>query len=274
VIAVPLILRKPAQKMVQDPTLPQKNPELDVSCALAPQPCVPDMDTCKKCGDQWSCQTIKESENLYGLSGSFCLLSHPTSLCSTTSTDSNNRIPGQLRWLGWGGVEVQDWECTCPFSRFYPMDINSGGCVRSAEVCAGGTWTYPCVRDAVGGCSPLTDQEKQSYIGSDMFSFGHCECPPGQRVKLDEHTGVPKCVQDQCKTGLPCTDVCPGTQTCVQNMCVGGCVADEDCGDAGQCENGVCLWGKWQPNNVAPYLFGQCVCPIGCSGVGDFCVCN
>lgn len=222
-----------------------------------------------------------------------CLPEKPVTRCMQPSTNPNERVPGSWRWTGWMGTNKQAWTCACPYASFYPMDTTpnadtAGACLRSSNVCRGGTWTYPCKHPIrcdsttcsldLDSCETLTPDERNALVGADMWEFGHCACKPGDRVELDASTGVPICVPDTCSTLLRCTETtpCPGSATCVAGSCVratSSCTEDSDCGDAGTCLEGTCTWGKWRTLPIVPYVFGACECPRACVSRGTRCEC-
>lgn len=263
-------------------------------CGAQPVACnLADVASCSACGDGWACTAVEANDTDYGVEGSFCLPEKPVTRCMQPSTNPNERVPGSWRWTGWMGTNKQAWTCACPYASFYPMDTTpnadtAGACLRSSNVCRGGTWTYPCKHPIrcdsttcsldLDSCETLTPDERNALVGADMWEFGHCACKPGDRVELDASTGVPICVPDTCSTLLRCTETtpCPGSATCVAGSCVratSSCTEDSDCGDAGTCLEGTCTWGKWRTLPIVPYVFGACECPRACVSRGTRCEC-
>ncbi len=254
-------------------------------------------NTCGMCGEDWSCQSVTKNDTDYGVEGSFCLPKKPTSACTQVPVDSNERMQGVWRWQGWGGVNLQKWECSCPYPNFYPMDtsggISAGACKKSSNLCRGGTWTYPCERPVVctnpadpstcaldiNACANLTPEKRDALLGANVLAYGRCECADGDRLTMDGATGMPECVADTC-TATPSCDAetpCPGGASCVNGFCAratSSCDKDQDCGKGGVCEaNGTCSWGHWKTLPIPPYVFGQCECPQNCRSMGSLCVC-
>ena len=221
----------------------------------------------------------------FGIEGNFCLPSKPTTACTQVPTDPNARMQGVWRWGGWAGVNVQGWECACPYPSFYPMDttpdsISRGACKKSSALCRGGTWTYPCEREGEGDgpCAPLTAEETAELVGADVLAYGKCECEEGDRLSMGG-AGVPVCVKDTCSATPGCDEStpCPGGASCVAGTCVtstSSCEEDVDCGVGGRCnDDGKCSWGHWKAHDSAPWTFGECQCPESCHSVGTMCAC-
>jgi len=267
-----------------------RNP-LTLECGAEPIECNENIpNSCERlCGDEWTCTHITPSESNYGVEGSFCLPRKPAdddvsnAACTHVPLDPNQQMAGVWRWRGWEGVNVKNWTCSCPYPRFYSMDTQDGRCKKSSQLCRGGTWTYPCVRNATGdGCMTLTPEEQEEYQGADVLNYGMCECPTGQHVQLNGATGLPECVEDTCSVLPSCSadTPCPGNATCGNDgKCVlstSSCTSHEDCGKGGQCDSvtGTCTWGYWKPYASALYVFGSCECPETCKSLGAYCVCD
>lgn len=274
----------PDPHTIAPPTPPPSN----VACGAEPFVCnVTDpLQTCTQhCGDGWRCTQVETNDTDFGVEGSFCLPTKPTTACTQLPTDSNERMQGVWRWTGWAGVNVQNWECACPYPAFYPMDMgtgtSAGACKKSSSLCRGGTWTYPCKRnpeDPAEITCELSTEEKNALQGADVLTHGQCACEDGDRVALDG--GLPVCVPDTCAVLPRCDDdtPCPGGASCgTDGTCVrasSSCATDEECGKSGRCgDDGSCTWGHWKPAPVVPYVFGECECPDGCASVGSFCTC-
>lgn len=278
-----------------------------VSCDTGPG--APPSYCASMCGsDGWACQSVARHETQHGVEGTFCLPMKPTlstasfpgsTLCSSepvAPAQTADKMNGTLRWHGWNGgargLDHQAWTCACPFPNYYPMDLVSGKCVRSSQVCAGGSWAYPCIWDGGGDGAPprcgeqLTETEVSQLEGVAPSTHGMCTCPPGFRVASHPKLGVPQCVPDTCVVEPWCdtSSSCPGGATCVHNTCVASsssCNEDEDCGPAGQCKsNGRCSWGMWRPLTTSPggasngnntTGSGVCVCPPGATSIGSVC---
>ena len=272
--------------------------ESTLACGRAPITCnLNTPETCHACGEQWTCQSVEANDTDFGVEGSFCLPQKPTTACTQLPTDSNERMQGVWRWQGWAGVNVQKWECACPYPSAYPMDMSagssSGACKKSSQLCRGGTWTYPCQRTVacsdpsnpstcaldVHTCEALTPDERDALLGADVLQYGLCACEDGHRLAMAPTTGLPVCVKDTCGVTPSCDGVatCPGGASCVNGRCAratSSCTIDKDCGAGGRCEsNGTCTWGHWKTLPVAPYVFGECECPERCESVGSLCVC-
>jgi len=289
-----LILR---QRRTAPHTLSHDTPRLaDISpsvsspsmeCGSTPVLCnPPDASRCADtCGDGWTCTSVEPNDTDFGVQGNFCLPSKPTTACTQLPTDSNERMQGVWRWTGWSGVNVQGWDCACPYPAFYPMDttagsISHGACKKSSQLCRGGVWNYPCVSSSPSSpCAPLSDDERAALVGSDVLTYGRCECEEGDRLSMDTSSGLPVCVPDTCTASPRCdaAQACPGNASCVNGMCsrsTSQCEQDEDCGTGGSCEaDGRCIWGKWKVHNISPYVFGECECPESCHSVGTRCAC-
>ncbi len=255
-----------------------------VSCGASAVTCsLTAPNACTDCGDGWTCQRVDANDTDYGVDGTFCLPTKPASACTQTPVDSNERMPGVWRWTGWAGVNVQGWECACPSPRFYPMDTgggtSAGACKKSAALCVGGDWTYPCRRSESDPsvCDPLSDEQRDALLGSDVMQNGLCRCHEGDRLSMDTSTGLPVCVPDTCDAVPRCSadSPCPGGAACMRGRCVRAsstCDEDVDCGKSGECTSGVCTWGRWR---AYPGLgvFGECDCPESCASVGSLCSC-
>lgn len=282
------------------------------TCGDVPVECDPtSLDSCASCGGEFVCTDVGPNDTDYDIEGTYCLPAKPSSACAQLPLDSNQRMQGRLRWTGWAGVNIQDWECTCPYPQYYPMDTTAGGasvgaCKRSSALCRNGVWTYPCKRpiDANGqivpdACESISDEEAAALVGSDPLQNGLCSCDnvpcgsnedcagtcvngfcTGQRLSMNSTSGLPECVPDTCQVSAPCTvggASCPGGAVCVGGYCASPsstCTSDVDCGVGGQCSpSGTCSWGKWKVLPVAPYVFGTCECPAGCESRGSVCMC-
>jgi len=296
-----LVLRppraRPAPVVPLDHTIP---PNFEVGrsmCGMAPIPCnLNAPSSCDACGDGWTCSSVGANDTDFGVEGSFCLPARPTSACTQMAVDTNERMPGVWRWSGWAGVNVQKWECACPYPTFYPMDTTSGStsagaCKRSSDVCRGGTWTYPCKHPThctnpndptsctldLDACMPLSQAARDAVVGEDVLKNGQCKCADGDRLAMAG--GLPVCVRDTCTATPPCTPAtpCPGNASCVDGTCArltSSCETNQDCGKGGVCENdGTCTWGHWSTLPLSPYVFGECDCPDGCYSVGSLCAC-
>lgn len=256
-----------------------------IPCSLANPEC--------ECG--FVCTDVQANDTDHGVEGTYCLPPKPEeSKCAQVPEDASVHMQGALRWTGWAGYDVQDWECACPYPRFYPMGPD-GKCTRSLELCRHGTWNYPCEQVVVDGKVTTTCGEG-GVAGADPLQHGMCSCDnvacnddadcagtcvegvcAGQRLGLSS-TGVPECVEDTCRVSVPCTASaeCPGGARCEREFCdesTSTCVADEDCGPGGVCASNKCRWGVWGLAATKPYVFGSCKCPEGCKSQGTICRC-
>ena len=265
-------------------------------CSIEPVPCdMANVASCSACNNPgYTCTNVGANDTDYNIEGTFCLPAKPTTACTAPALDPSSRMQGQYRWTGWAGVHVQDWSCSCPYPRLYPMDSTSGSltegaCKRSSDLCRGGVWDFPCRRDPTDPsvCEELTPEEEAELVGSDPLQYGMCSCDNmpcstnlecasgvcgdagvcvGQRVGMNSRTGLPECVRDTCSLTLTCdvaTD-CPASASaeCVDGRCQKQCVYDDECGEGGRCGGGgECVWGVWAVHNVSPYVFGECVLP-------------
>jgi hypothetical protein len=311
ILVIGLLLLRPKlrkSRSVQDTSagqdiVPQQG-VTDESCGSAPIPCsLADPNACSAC-EGFVCTNVSANDTNYNVEGSFCLPPKPVSACTQVPLDPNSRMQGKLRWTGWAGVDVQAWDCSCPYPRYYPMDttsgsVSEGACKRSSALCRHGTWKYPCKRRVVNGvidptsCEDLTEEETRSLVGSDPLMNGLCSCDDvpctsshdcagdcvdgvcvGQRLSMNPRSGLPECVVDTCPTNIKCTDatVCPGGAECQGGMCQQPvCDVDAECGPSGTCVSGRCTWGKWEISPDPPYVFGKCACPYGAESTGAFC---
>ena len=199
------------------------------ACGAEPVQCsLTNPSDCRQCGDGWVCTQVGMDDTDFQVEGSFCLPQKPSSACTAPSTDPAQRMHGRYRWTGWGGVNVQNWECACAYPRFYNLNTTagsatSGACKRSGELCRHGIWKYPCKR--VPGnpteCMDLSSEEEDALVGSDPLNNGVCDCTnvpcnsnadcasrrcidgicEGQRLGVDSATGIPRCVADTCPQG-------------------------------------------------------------------------
>jgi len=265
-------------------------PLLDASsgCGDTAVPCSLDKPECE-CG--FVCTSVDSNDTDYGVEGMYCLPpKHIESACAQVPEDPSVHMQGKLHWTGWTGYDVQDWECACPYSRYYPMGPD-GKCTRSSELCRYGNWKYPCKQVVVDG--KVTNQCEGGVVGSDPMQNGMCSCDnvtcnddedcagtcvdgvcTGQRLGLSD-TGIPECVKDTCRVSVPCKkhDDCPGKSECENEYCASTCTVDEDCGSGGVCTSGKCEWGVWKLSDIKPYVFGTCECPEGCKSKGTICQC-
>lgn len=246
------------------------------------------------CGCGFVCTQVGPGDTDFGAQGTYCLPPKPAeSKCGQEAVDTSMHMQGKLHWSGWHGVNVQQWKCACPYPLYYPMDPGTGRCTRSAELCRGGTWTYPLRRKVVDG----TVTYEEGVAGSDPLQNGVCSCDNvacntdedcagkcmngtcvDQRLSMNPDTGLPECVKDTCRVALPCKEdtPCPGGATCKGGFCdesTSSCPDDATCGPGGECVNGRCKWGKWSLFSEPPYLFGECECPDGCTATGTVCRC-
>lgn len=263
-----------------------------VACSLA------DPQSCAGCGES-VCTPVGANDTDYNVEGTFCLPPKPVSACTQAPADPNSRMQGKLRWTGWAGVNVQAWDCACPYPQYYPMDTSSGGvsgaCKRSSALCRNGNWRYPCKRPEGDptSCEALSPEESAALVGSDPLMNGLCSCDDvpctgnqdcagicvdgvcaGQRLSMNPRSGLPECVVDTCSATIKCNDTCPGGARCEGGVCqqsTSVCGVDADCGKAGTCADGRCSWGKWEVSPTPPYVFGKCACPDGSESTGAFC---
>lgn len=280
----------------------------NTQCGTNPIPCDPsDSRSCATCDEGFVCTNVESNDTDHDIEGTFCLPQKPSSACSQLPTDTNARMQGTSRWTGWGGINVQQWDCACPYPQYYPMDttaqgLSSGACKRSSALCRNGVWKYPCKRPEVNGvvsvneCEVLSDEESAKLVGSDPLQNGLCSCDNvpcvdgadcagncvdgvcvGQRLSMNSTSGLPECVPDTCEATISCTDSCPGGASCVGGKCepsTSTCNTDVDCGEGGVCNGGKCLWGVWETSPTPPYVFGNCVCPATCNSKGSVCICE
>lgn len=286
--AVPAAVNLPVQTAAIQPHVCGSSA---VACNLA------DPSACAGC-EGFVCTSVSKNDTDFNIEGTYCLPPKPASACMQIPQDPNSRMQGKLHWTGWAGVNVQDWECSCPYPKYYPMDtsvgVSSGACKRSSSLCRNGRWQYPCKRAADGTCEELSASESAALVGSDPFMNGQCSCDDvpcvdntdcagscidgvcaGQRLSMSA-SGLPECVVDTCGTSIACNNAttCPGSAACVGGVCqeaTSVCTDDADCGPSGTCD-GKCRWGKWKVNPVPPYVFGSCVCPDGYVSSGSSCV--
>jgi hypothetical protein len=123
------------------------------------------------------------------------------------------------------------WTCACEYSKYYPMNMNTGQCDQNAALCQGGRWQFPCVPDGLGGCKPPSVND----VKSDPQVNGRCFC---QDVKCmnnsDCVTKCQMCTGMQCEQDSDCQGYvnCGLTATC--NTTTGTCVGPP------QSTGGVC----------------------------------
>lgn len=248
-IGIPIILKKAQtnQVVTAAATLRTTSPSAqpNSTCGNEPRPCSSNTQ-CATCGEGWTCTDVSGEDTVYNVSGRYCLPARAETLCTQASEDPSVRIPGRLRWVGWMGSDVQQWECVCD-TLGYPMDTSTGGCFRSSNLCRNGTWTY-------------TDPDLPVWSG------GTCECGPGKHVMNNASTGLPECVDDTCGVAVPCKDTPCTVGNCVNGLCVAPCETDEACGVGGACIRGLCTWGVWDNSS------GTCQCPAGYRQAGQYCV--
>lgn len=273
-------------------------------CSAEKMPCqMTTPGSCEQCGDDWVCTHVDSNDTDHDIEGDYCLPVKPSSACAHAPTNPTERMQGQFKWTGWSGVNVQDWECSCPYPRFYPMDttpdsLTHGACKRSSALCRHGTWNYPCVRKDGTTCEELSDEETAALVGSDPLQYGMCSCENvpcnddddcagncvdgvcvGQRLGMNTINGLPECMVDTCTARVMCGPgtPCPGGALCVSGVCsesTSSCDTDTDCGVSGTCTSSKCSWGKWKALETPPYVFGLCECPNGCESIGSVCLCT
>ena len=273
------------------------------ACGADAVPCdLADPYSCEGCGETFRCTSVGANDTDYNVEGAFCMPAKPVSACSRVPQDPSQHMQGKLHWTGWAGVDVQTWDCACPYPRYYPMDTSAdspstGACKRSSALCRHGTWTYPCKRSETdpGSCQPLTPEQTTELVGSDPLMNGRCSCDNvpcsgdqdcagacvdgvcvGQRLGMNPSSGLPECVPDTCGATIPCNDdtPCPGGARCEGGVCQESsstCASDSDCGVAGRCAQGRCAWGHWEVLPEPPYVFGRCACPPGTQASGSTC---
>ena len=300
VIGLLLIPKKknfPAPDSTLGPTIHPVQNITTTSCGSSAVHCdLNDPNSCSDC-DGFVCTNVGSNDTDYDIEGTYCLPAKPISACTQVPTDPNYRMQGKLHWTGWSGVNVQAWDCSCPYPRYYPMDTSQGAslgaCKRSPSLCRHGTWQYPCKRSPDGTCEQLSPSESAALVGSDPLMNGMCSCDnvpctshddcagncvdgvcAGQRLSMNS-SGIPECVVDTCGVSIACETTCPGSARCVGGVCqesTSVCSNDADCGPGGTCTTGKCRWGKWELHNTPPYVFGTCACPDGYVSSGTSCV--
>ena len=315
-----------------------------VNCEQQAFPCVTGTD-CNKCNSTssstlFSCQAVTaEQSAATGIAGDFCLPVKPNNFCASELAEVCDpsvsgtcaRAPGTWFWEGWKNVEAQAWTCGCEYGNYYPINMNTGACEKSAELCRGGTWQYPCARTTATGaaCHANTVSDRHlELLGADPATHGVCTCTDALCTRnADCVTECLKCRNRPCAHDGDCSQWCNGG-TCVKGACVGtdlkmgtcvdqrtvlngtlgiptcgadlckvqctstSCSTATDCANACQrgdaergvpaptCVRGLCTGknlsdnGHWVPNtDVAPYVYGTCACPPGCTSTGAACIC-
>lgn len=231
----------------------------EAACGVSPRECASDGD-CQKCGSTvpFTCQTITEDDNKWGLSGRFCLPVQAIDNCVVVPGPDkyNERIPGVHFWEGWAEVQTQGWSCACEYPAYYPPALDaeeSGACKKNTELCKYGQWIYPCKPNPVtpDKCLELSDDEKRELVGSSPLEYGRCMCE-----------------------NVPCTD----NVECASSLCVDGVCARQRTGLDPRTGLPVCVpdtcqpYGKWVSENKPPYAYGRCVCSAGSIDTGYGCV--
>jgi hypothetical protein len=263
------------------------------SCSQTPTPCKVNED-CNVCssGIEFTCQSISASENSTGVSGTFCLPTKPTSDCMPLGeVSSDDQIPGQWHWSGWGDVETQGWSCVCGWPSFYPQST-SGACMRSSEICSGTGWQYPCLRDPEDpsrcldlSCQTAADCPQASGMICDnnecvlprVTCTSVLDCGTADNKCSQYASGGASCTKDtDCPTGVACDTAegqCTPNDTVISQLCGQACVPDpfssgtgKTCLSNSDCNPGVeCIGNKC---NISKQKYCANVCN---SGAGNIC---
>jgi hypothetical protein len=217
------------------------------ACGAEAVACDPtDPATCAAC-DGFVCTTVGTNDTNYDIEGSYCLPPQPQNACAQVPTNNSDRMQGVQRWVGWAGVNVQNWQCDCPYPQYYPMDttgtsVDMGACKRSSALCRNGSWTYPCVRklDENGEvipdqCAELSAEEEARLAGSDPLQNGMCACDNVACGGDSDCAG--QCVDGVCKNQRLSMNAVTGLPECVPDTCL----------------------GNWEILPIAPYIYGHCV---------------
>lgn len=249
-----IVLSNKSQPPPPTSDMPTVKPDLSSNqvgtgvCGASAVECDPtDPNACDGCGDAgFVCTAVSGNDTNYDIEGTYCLPAKPQTACSQPAVNNSERMQGVERWVGWAGVNVQNWQCDCAYPQYYPMDtgvgVESGACKRSSALCRHGTWTYPCVRrvDALGvvipdQCEDITPEEEARLVGSDPLQNGLCSCE-----------------------NVPCTSDSECAGSCVDGVCQGQRLSMNTASGVPECVPDTCV-GKWEIFPTAPYIYGHCV---------------
>ena len=217
------------------------------TCGAQAVECDPtDPLACAGCDDGFVCTSVGANDTNYDIEGTYCLPAKPQNACSQVPLDNSDRMQGVHRWVGWAGVNVQNWQCDCPYPQYYPMDTtttaDTGACKRSSALCRNGSWTYPCVRklDDDGNvipdqCEEISAEEESRLAGSDPLQNGLCSCDNVACVADSDCAG--RCVDGVCQNQRLSMNATTGLPECVPDTCL----------------------GHWEVLPTPPYIYGRCV---------------
>lgn len=216
-----------------------------MSCGASPVPCATDGD-CVKCNGNipFVCSQLNETDT-----NKYCLPEKPTNQCGDNAGPGQyaHTIPGQYVWQGWQDVETQAWTCDCEYPRYYPQDPATGQCVKSAALCAYGTWHYPCI----GTICELSPENERKLVGTPPLQNGYCDCS-NTACTTDADCASNVCAGGVCQYQRLALDPKTAMPTCVKDTCA--------------------PFGKWKDNGKPPYTYGYCECGQGSVNVGNACV--
>jgi len=217
-------------------------------CGAEAIPCNPsEQGACDACGEGFVCTDVGTNDTNYNIEGTYCLPVKPDTACYNVPVDHSEHMQGRFRWVGWAGVNVQNWQCDCPYPQYYPMDttpssVDEGACKRSSALCRNGVWKYPCVRkvDPLGNvvvdeCEDLSKEEEAALAGSDPLVNGMCSCD-----------------------NVPCVDDGDCAGDCVGGVCENQRLSMNPTSGLPECVRDTCV-GKWEILPVSPYIYGHCV---------------
>jgi hypothetical protein len=221
-------------------------------CGATPVSCSDDT-SCVVCGSQglFKCTHVQPSDTPFNVSGKFCLPTKPEDGCEHDPGEGqySEYTRGKYMWQGWQDVETQKWTCTCPYPDYYAPAIggeHAGACEKTPQLCAYGTWHFPCK----GQVCDLNDADTAKLLDSSPLYNGYCQCE-----------NVPCTGGEQCASGKCVDGVCQG-QRLGLNATTGlpECVADS-----------CAPYGKWVDTGKPPYTYGRCVCQKGAVDNGYTC---
>jgi hypothetical protein len=230
-------------------TSPEMPASASTTCGSEAIPCdLGDADACSVCGGGFVCTNVGANDTNYNVEGTYCLPAQPDSACSRFPVDHSEHMQGRFRWTGWAGVNVQNWQCDCPYPQYYPMDTtlssaDTGACKRSSALCRNGVWKYPCVRkvDEETGeiipdqCEDLSPEEEDALAGTDPLQNGLCSCKD-----------------------VPCVDDGDCAGDCMGGVCVNQRLSMSPTLGVPECVRDTCV-GEWEILPVPPYIYGHCV---------------
>ena len=224
------------------------------ACDRVPHVCTSDSD-CAACasGTEYVCTDVKAVDTATGVTGKHCTPAKPLNTCKAVppGTSANNQIPGEYFWQGWRDVEAMAWKCNCPFPEYYPEDQVDGGCKHSENLCAGGTWVYPCTERGTDGNSCI--KQDLRTVGASPLTYGACDCRRTCTTAAD------------CVSGAACD-----AGKCTQRVAM-------DASGVPTCIPDTCAPGKWvaaagvMSDTALAGVYGACVCPPPFESTGTTC---